>query len=262
MGLVTRVELASILGVSTRTLSRDIARGLPVAKRRGRSLFFDVAVAKRWRAERGLDGSGNRPGPAAASRLLEELGDPPPGETPSEEPEEEPELTGHAKAVAAAAAKRAAANADAAGTRGDLARARLEQSALRARRTELALQSELGLKGLGLGDMIREAKSLEALARVGLEVAARDAEGALTPVRSRSLKAQLTEARQLLQAHAAQPKEEADHVALYRAETLEVAEAFDKLVSDERRARVRAFVLAALEEDLRELPNVDPLGTL
>lgn len=258
MGLVTRVELASILGVSTRTLSRDIARGLPVAKRRGRSLFFDVAVAKRWRAERGLDGSGNRPGPAAASRLLEELGDPPPGEAPSEEPE----LTGQAKAVAAAAAKRAAANADAAGTRGDLARARLEQSALRARRTELALQSELGLKGLGLGDMIREAKSLEALARVGLEVAARDAEGALTPVRSRSLKAQLTEARQLLQAHAAQPKEEADHVALYRAETLEVAEAFDKLVSDERRARVRAFVLAALEEDLRELPNVDPLGTL
>jgi len=232
---LTREELLEWLGVSARTLSRRVKQGLPVLRKEGRRLIFSRAEVESWNAEQGLDGSTEKPSLDKALAMTEQL----------------------ERAREASDEKRPKAKPDPG--RASIAKAELAGKALHAKRLQRDLEREGKLAELGLGEQIRNADTLEDLKRAALAVAAADAEGQITSARSRSLKSALSEARQVFKAYADQPKAAGRAVQLYQPQTLQIAEAFDSIVSEERRERALELVLDLLEEDLAELPSVDPI---
>lgn len=127
-----------------------------------------------------------------------------------------------------------------------------------AKRSELELAAERGLKGLGLDDLIRKARSFEEYAALDREVAALIANGTLTPDRARGIQVVLANARQNTKAHLeAHEGEENERFVLVSEEVLRIAEVFEGIESDERRAAIVAHVVAEAAADLAEHPNVD-----
>ena len=215
---LTSKQIAAIFGVTDRTV-RWWASDLGCPHTRsGRRYLFDEAEVRAWQAGR----------PQA------DLAEPPPGAGPP------------------------APSAPPLASRDSLAKAELARKITVARRNEMDLAAERGLKDLDLGDRIRAAESHHDLAVISKEVGALLGTGALHPSRGRAIQALLAEARHNLREHRqVEGDEEPQRLLLVSEEGAELLEAFEWIVSDERRARVLALAKAEAEEDAAEDPHVD-----
>jgi hypothetical protein len=148
--------------------------------------------------------------------------------------------------------------ASVAAPRGPAATADLVRKLAQAKRSELELAAERGLRDLGLDERIRACKTFEEFAAIDLEVAALLANGTLSPDRARAIQGSIAGARQNTKAHHdADDGLDRERFVLASEDALKIAEAFEGIVSDERRARIVAHVLAEAAVDLAEHPNVD-----
>ncbi len=148
--------------------------------------------------------------------------------------------------------------AGAAMPRGPAATADLVRKLAQAKRSELELAAERGLRDLGLDERIRGCKTFEEFAAIDLEVAALLANGTLSPDRARAIQGSTAGARQNTKAHhEADDGLDRERFVLASEDALKIAEAFEGIVSDERRASIVAHVLAEAAVDLAEHPNVD-----
>lgn len=142
--------------------------------------------------------------------------------------------------------------------RAPLAMADLARKLTLAKRSELELAAERGLKDLGLDEKIRKARTFEEYAALDREVGALLANGTLTPDRARAIQGSIADARQNTKAHLESGQGQAiERFVLASEDALVIAEAFEGIVSDERRAALVAHVRAEATADLAEHPNVD-----
>lgn len=128
-----------------------------------------------------------------------------------------------------------------------------------ARKSEMELAAERALRDLGLDVKIRACKSFEDFKAIDLEVAALLANGTLSPDRARAIEGSIANARQNTKAHrdAGDGQDDLARFALASEEALKIIEAFEGIVSDERRQKIVEHVLAEAATDLAENPNVD-----
>ncbi|MGE0713791.1 MAG: helix-turn-helix domain-containing protein [Planctomycetota bacterium] len=215
---LTSKQLAALLGVTDRTVRWWASDlGCPHT-REGRRYLFDEAEVRAWQ--------GSRP-------QADLLGPPP-----------EQGTAAHAAAPLA--------------SRDSLAKAELARKLTVAKRNELELAAERGLRDLDLGDRIRAAESHRDLAVISKEVGALLGTGALHPARGRAIQALLAEARHNLREHReVEGVEEPQRLLLVSEEGAELLEAFEWIVSEERRGRVLALVKAEADADVAEDPHVD-----
>ncbi len=220
---LTRAEVAKALGVSPRTVTTWVAEGCP-RTRDGERDLFDAVEVRRWR-------EGRAASPAA-----------PP-----------------ATSVAGGAAGPAGDGLDVGlPPRDSLVRAELVRKLTIARKNELELAAEKGLKDLDLGARIRAAKSHDDMLTISSEVCALVGTGALSPARGRTIQGLLAEMRHSLKQHRdTEVDEEAERFVLLTDDGLQLVEAFESIVSDERRALVLAHVRAARAQDESEQPDLD-----
>ena len=113
-----------------------------------------------------------------------------------------------------------------------------------------------------LAEMILEATDDESRERVQHEVARLVALGRISPSEAREIRGPLAEARASAAEVRKAPKDSAERFVLLSEAGLDLADAFERLVSDDRREMVLAFAAELLEEDLEDLPSVDPVGVL
>jgi excisionase family DNA binding protein len=219
---LTSKQLAALFGVTDRTV-RWWASDLGCPHtRQARRYLFDEAEVRAWQAGR----------PQA------EVAEPPPG-------------------------AEAPASATPFASRDSLAKAELVRKLTVAKRNELDLAAERGLKDLDLGDRIRAAQTHRDLAVISKEVGALLGTGTLHPSRGRAIQALLAEARHNLREHRqVEGDEEPQRLLLVSEEGAELLEAFEWIVSEERRARVLALTKAEAEEDAAEDPHVDTASGL
>lgn len=125
-----------------------------------------------------------------------------------------------------------------------------------AKRAELDVQAEKGLRQLGLDEKILAAASFEDLATVGREVAAAALRGDLVPGRATVVRQLVSDVRQsMLRAHQrADEGEELDRMLLLTEEGATVAQLFDSLCNGWRRRWVLEALRALLVEDEKEFP--------
>ena len=148
--------------------------------------------------------------------------------------------------------------APASAPRAPLAMADLARKLTLAKRSELELAAQRGLKDLGLDEKIRKARTFEDYAALDREVGALIANGTLTPDRARAIQGSIADARQNTKAHLESGQgHEIERFVLASEDALAIAEAFEGIVSDERRAALVAHVRAEAAADLAEHPNVD-----
>ena len=142
-------------------------------------------------------------------------------------------------------------------------RVKLAQALTQVRISELALEAERALKDLSLAEQIRAVTTLDDLAKVGKEATALVSEGRLSPTRARSIQGLLHETRQAMTKQRQVVSEDtAERAFLASPEGIALLEAFEWIVSDERRAALleHARREAALDEE--EHPNLDLAGDL
>ena len=217
--LLTLDQLADALQVTKRTATRYVKKGCPSSED---GQLFNEAEVRAWCAQEGL-------------RLL-----PPPATS------------------APSVAQPAGAAAPPVASRASLQTAELARRLTIARKNELELAAEKGLKDLGLGERIRAAKTHADLLEFTKQVIELVGEGSMSPVRARSLQGLLAQAaRQLKASRETDSDGETERLILTTEEGGELVEAFEGIVSDERRAECTAFVLDAAARDLEENPNVD-----
>lgn len=84
----------------------------------------------------------------------------------------------------------------------------------------------------------------------------------LTDGRAQQLRAILGEMRLQDKDRRTVPQEDPDRVYLLSADGARIVSAFERIVSNDRRAKALAAVADLLEEDARLLPAVDPVGSL
>jgi adenosine deaminase len=124
-----------------------------------------------------------------------------------------------------------------------------------ARRSGLELAAVRALRDLGLDVKIRACKSFEDFTAIDLEVAALLANGTLSPDRARAIEGSIANARQNTKAHrdAGDGQDDLERFALASDEALRIVEAFEGIVSDERRQKIVEHVLAedAARENVR-----------
>ena len=139
-----------------------------------------------------------------------------------------------------------------------LAKAELFRRVTAAKRSELALAAERGLKDLDLSERIRAARTNDDLVGISKEVGALLGQGALSPARGRAIQALMAEARHNMREHReAEGNEDPDTLILVTHEGGRLLRAFEGIVSDERRARLIALAEDEARADLAEHPNVD-----
>lgn len=220
---VTKAEAASALGVTLRTLTRWLAEGCPHTRDEQGLVWLNVEEARRWR------------GPSRAA----------PPDAPA----------GPAFPVDA--------GASAPPPRPSLETAELARRLTIARKNELELAAEKGLKDLGLDERIRAAQSHADLLEYTKKVIELVGSGAMTPERGRTLKELVIAAGRHMKARSdAEGDGEPQRLILMSEESAQLVRAFEGIVSDARRAELLALVLAALQKDQDENPNVDLAGDL
>lgn len=143
-------------------------------------------------------------------------------------------------------------------TQATLRKAELARKLTLARRTELELAAERGLKDLELGDKIRAAKTHDDMLAISSEVCALIGSGDLSPTRGRAIQALLAEMRRSLKEHlGAEGGEDPERIVLLSEEGTRLVEDFEAIVSDERRAQILEHVAQQRAVDEEESPNVD-----
>lgn len=142
--------------------------------------------------------------------------------------------------------------------RATLAKAELVRKLTQARRQELELAAERGLKDLELAETIRGASTHDDMLAISREVCALIGSGALSPTRGRAIQGLLGEMRRSLKEQlGAGDGEEPERIVLLSEEGTRLVEDFEAIVSDERRARVLEHMAAERAIDEEENPNVD-----
>lgn len=113
-----------------------------------------------------------------------------------------------------------------------------------------------------LARLARDAVTHEHRDAVLRELAARALEGRIKPTDADKIRALLGEMRLQDKDRRTVPQEDPERVYLLSRDGARLVSAFERIVSDERRAKALAAVADLLEEDARELPAVDPVGRL
>ena len=146
--------------------------------------------------------------------------------------------------------------------RENLAKVELARKLTAAKRNELELAAERGLRDLDLGEKIRAAKTHDDLVELSKEVGALLGSGALAPARGRAIQALLAEARHNMRARRElEVDDDPEHLILLTKQGGELVRAFEGICSDERREAIVDFVRTEADVDLAEFPNVDMART-
>lgn len=216
MAGVSKSDLARMLGVTLRSVERYQQRGCPCAHDDEGRVWFDPAVVQRWLEEQRIPAREASDGPPQGSH------EPSPG----------------------------AVSKDA------LHRAELARKLSIARKNELEIQAEKGLKELGLDLKIRGAKTLSQLAEVCAEFAAYVSSGTIQPQRSNALRQTLNMLERALRARESETKDDG-RVFMVTAQARHLCDTFDRIGNGWRRAWLLDAAARHLEEDKRELPGFD-----
>lgn len=143
-------------------------------------------------------------------------------------------------------------------SRDSLVRAELVRKLTIARKNEMELAAEKGLKDLDLGARIRAAKTHDDMLTISSEVCALVGTGSLSPARGRTIQGLIAEMRHSLKQHRDnEVDEDADQFVPLTEEGIKLVEDFEAIVSDERRALVLDHVRGQRAIDEAETPNVD-----
>lgn len=218
---LTAEQLAIALGVTERTVWRWLERGCPSDEEPRR---FDAEEVRAWCVAHGLQAPTAPSTPPSAEPGAPSRPSPPPSTPP---------ITA------------------------TLATAELARRLTVARKNELELQAEKGLKELGLGEKIRAAQTHADLLEYTKQVIDLVGSGAMTPERGRTLQGLVTTAGRHMKARHAEGAGAPERILLTTEEGWSLLEAFEGIVSDARRARLVELVLAAAAEDAEENPNAD-----
>lgn len=143
-------------------------------------------------------------------------------------------------------------------SRDSLARAELVRKLTVARKNELELAAEKGLKDLDLASRIRGAKTHDDMLAISSEVCALVGSGALSPARGRTIQGLLAEMRHSLKEHRdTEVDEDAERFVPLTNDGASLVEDFEAIVSDERRAALLDHARGQRVLDEAEHPNVD-----
>lgn len=143
-------------------------------------------------------------------------------------------------------------------SRDSLVRAELVRKLTIARKNEMELAAEKGLKDLDLGARIRAAKTHDDMLTISSEVCALVGTGSLSPARGRTIQGLLAEMRHSLKQHRDnEVDEDAEQFVPLTEQGIKLVEDFEAIVSDERRALVLDHVRGQRAIDEAETPNVD-----
>jgi phage terminase Nu1 subunit (DNA packaging protein) len=143
-------------------------------------------------------------------------------------------------------------------SRDSLVRAELVRKLTIARKNEMELAAEKGLKDLDLGARIRAAKTHDDMLTISSEVCALVGTGSLSPARGRTIQGLLAEMRHSLKQHRDnEVDEDAEHFVPLTEEGVQLVSDFEAIVSDERRVQVLEHVRGQRALDEAETPNVD-----
>lgn len=114
-----------------------------------------------------------------------------------------------------------------------------------------------------LVELVRLAKTHEERDEALREIAAQLAGGQLDSSDARVLQNLLAEMRlQSKDARDVPPPADPERTYLVSEDGGRLVAAFERIVSDDRRGRLLEFAAELLEEDVQELPSVDPVGSL
>ncbi len=113
-----------------------------------------------------------------------------------------------------------------------------------------------------LAEMARGALTHENRDAVLRELAARAIDGRIKPSDADKIRALLGEMRLQDKDRRTVPQEDPERIYLLGQDGARLVSAFEKIVSNERRAKALAAVADLLDEDARMLPAVDPVGRL
>jgi hypothetical protein len=137
-------------------------------------------------------------------------------------------------------------------------RADLAGKIARARRHELEVSQERGLKELGLDEKVRAARTASDLAEIAVEITALSAAGAITPARSHALRQLVAETRHSLSARERKADERGDgRLVLATEDACALVAKFDTLVNGWRRRWLLEALELHLAEDEKEFPGFD-----
>lgn len=222
MNGLTKAELARVLGVDVRSVARYQQRGCPSTRDSQGRVIFDVFAVRRWLEAEGI---------------------------PIREPEQ-----GYSTGATAPAAPpqdyQPTVSKDA------MQRAELARKLSIARKNELEIQSEKGLKDLGLDQKIRGAKTLSQLAEVCSEFAAFVSSGEILPQRSHALRQTLNVLERALRAKEAETKDDG-RIFLMTEQGRVIAETLDKIGNGWRRRWLLEAAALHLAEDEKEIPGFE-----
>lgn len=109
---------------------------------------------------------------------------------------------------------------------------------------------------------IRNAETPGDLVEVSKQTVELNLLGMVSDARAKAIKALITEQRLSMDAQAKIPTDDPEKLYLLSEDGALLVSVFERIVSDERRARALVALGELLEEDVRELPAVDPVGEL
>ena len=132
-----------------------------------------------------------------------------------------------------------------------------------AKKDQREYDAERGLKGLGLDEKIRAVKTHDDLLTYTKEVMALIGSGDMIPERGRVLRSLVAEASRSLRAvRESEGGGEPERIHLATPEGVALLEDFEWIVSDERRAAIRAFARREREADEEEFDTYDLAANL
>lgn len=219
MSLLNKYELARELGIAVRSVERYQQRGCPFSHDDENRTVFDLEAVERWLEAEGVV---VRPEPPA----------PPPAPRPA--------FSDGAAPV----------------SKDSLQRAKLARDLSVARKNELEINAEKGLKELGLDQKIRGAKTLTQLAEVCAEFAAFVSSGTIQPQRSHALRQTLGLLEKAIRSKEAETKTDG-RMWLCTEQAFRMAEVFDKIGNGWRRQWLLDAARAHLDQDMIELPGFE-----
>jgi hypothetical protein len=215
---LTLDQLAEALRVTKRTAARYVKKGCPSSED---GQWFSEAEARAWCAQEGL-------------RLLPPL-------TPD---------TPRAPSAPATAARASGAL--------DVKKADLARKLTLAQKAQREMAAERRLKDLGLDEKIRAVQTHDDLLTYTKEVMALVGSGELSATRGQTLRSLVAVAGRTLKAkRETEGGDEPERLYLASSQGIALLEAFEWIVSDERRSEILAHVRREREVDEEEHPNVD-----
>ena len=113
-----------------------------------------------------------------------------------------------------------------------------------------------------IADLISAAETDEDRGRVFHLIAEAIARKGVSVAEAKALGEVLDRARMAGREHRATPQDDPERVLLISRDGATLLQGYERIVSEERRARVLELVAELVEEDLLELPTADPLGAL